>query len=129
MVFVGGAGVISHEEEAQGLDVGQQFLGKGEGFSHKPRHALAQCEIEAFDVVGLALFLGAGKMLLLGHYALVRGVEVGVAETAFVIRRNLVPQALATEGVARAKVPRHHLPGSSAQCDPDPHTVLLLADE
>ncbi len=109
--------------------MGQEFLGEGERFSHEARHALTQCEVEAFDVVGLSLFLGAGLMLLLGHHALVAGVEVRVTQAAFVILWNLVPQALATEGVARATVPRHHLPGSSTQRDPHPHAVLLRANE
>jgi len=60
--------VTSDEEESQSVNVGQEALGKGEGLSHQARYALAQGEVEPFNVVGLALFLGAGLVLLWGHH-------------------------------------------------------------
>ena len=65
------------EEEPEGVAVGAQFLGEGEGLSHEARHALAQGEVEAFDVVGLALLLGTRLMLLGGHDTVVGVIEVG----------------------------------------------------
>ena len=107
--------------------MGQEFLGEGERFSDESGYALAQCEIEAFDVVGLALLFRAGLMLWGGHNAVVGKVEVGVAQGAFVAVRNLVPQHLATQRIPFSIPPRYNLPGSSTQRQPNPHLVLFVA--
>jgi len=121
--------VVGDEEEAQSLDVGEEFFGEGKGFSDEAGQRLAQREIEAFDVVGESVSLETGVMLVCGHHALVTSVEVGVAQATFVGGRDSFPQTLARERVARAIPPCHYLARSAAQRDPNPHAVFLFANE
>ena len=118
-----------NEEEGEGLDVGQELLGEGERLAHQACHALTQREVEPLDVVGLTVLLGTGTVLVGGHDALIANVEVGVTQSCLVVERNLIPQRLATECIARTVPPRHHLARSATKRNPDPNFVLFATYE
>ena len=106
-----------------------EFLGEGERFSHQAPYALAEREVEPLYMIGLSLLLGAGLMLFLGEDALVTFEQVGVAQARFIGRRNLLPQAPATDFVTGTIPPGYDLTRSSAQSEPNPHLILLAFDE
>lgn len=110
-------------------DVPEQVLGEGEGLANESTDSLAQCEVEALDMIGLSLGFAARLVLVFWENLPIRAVEVAVAHLGFVAHWHLVPQRLARQLVALPRVPGHHLARSSTQRDPDPHLVLFVANK
>ena len=119
--------IVSVEEDPQHNDVHEEVLGEGEGFTHEARESLAQCEVEAFNVVGLSFLFGAGLMVVFIQHLLVGVEQVAVAEGVLVLFWHLGPQCLTSAGASITPHPRHDLPGSAAQHHPNPHAILLTS--
>ena len=117
------------KEESEGEDVHEEGLGKRKGFAHQAGYSLAQREVKAFDVVGLALLFGTASMSLSLEHLLVGGQQVAVTKGAFVAGGHLSPQVLAGRLVPVAPHPRHHLARSTTQHHPQPYHVLFASNE
>lgn len=91
-VLLGFSSIVEDEEVADSSIVPEVSFGKGKGFSHQTRHALAQREIEAFDVVGLSFLFAAGTMLILGNDLSIGLPKIGEARSGFISRGDFVPQ-------------------------------------
>ncbi len=76
--------VVGMEEESDGEDVHEKALGEGECFSGEAGHALAQGEVEPFDVVGLPFLLEARLMLFGIKNLLISQKKVAVTEGVLV---------------------------------------------
>ena len=105
-----------------------QGFGERKCFAHKASHALAECEIEAFDVIGFSFFFATGVMLLAGNDLLVSAPEVAVTVECLVSRWYFVPQRQATHFITLPKVPRYDLARAATQSNPDPDLVLLVSN-
>lgn len=75
---------------------------------------------------------GTGKVLLDGQDAGVSVVEIGVSQGVLVAFGNFVPQHLTRKSLSfstppQVVSPRYNLAGSSAQEQPNPYLVVLVA--
>ena len=103
-----------------------QGFGERECFANKASHALAQREIEAFDVIGFSFLFAARLMLIVRNDLLVSVPKVAVALERLVSRWYFVPQRQATHFIALPKVPGYDLTRATTQSNPDPNLVLLV---
>ncbi len=120
--------VVVEEESSDVDEVHGVAFGKGERLAGEPANALAQREIEAFDMVCLPFLFGTSAVLVVGHNVLIGAPEVGEDQPTFISGWNLVPELSATTHRARAMMPGDHLSGATAQRDPQPDLVFLAAD-
>lgn len=83
------------EEEPQADLVHVVALGEGERLAHESTHPLAQAEVPALDVIGLAALFSDRHVLVLGDDLLVALPEVRVAVELAVVFGDALPQPAA----------------------------------
>ena len=87
--------VVVVEKVAQTDDVHEIGFGKGERLASESSEALTQREVKPLDMIGLALILAAGSVLLGWHDFEVSLPEVAIDQTTPIVGWDLLPQASA----------------------------------
>lgn len=90
--------VAGVEKESQSNNMHEKALRKSECFAGETGESLSQCEIEAFDVVGLPLLVETGFMLLLVEHLLVGLQQIAVTKSLLVLLGHLRPHYRAGGG-------------------------------